>query len=269
FKGKSGETEALRDVTLRIREGESVTIVGPSGCGKSTLLSLVAGLEDPTTGWVEMDGNRVHGPGADRIVVFQDAALFPWLDVTGNVEFGLRVARVPRRDRKERVARHLATVQLEKFAHARVHELSGGMKQRVALARALVLRPRVLLMDEPFAALDVQIREEMQSVVQDLWQRSGATTLFVTHDVREAAVLGNSTRLVRAIAATLRRLAVGFLMSLVLGALLAFFMVRFATFGKGIQPYILGFQTFPSIAWVPLAIIWFGLSETTLLFVTI
>ena len=191
FKGKSGETEALRDVNLQIREGEFVTIVGPSGCGKSTLLSLVAGLEDATTGWVEMDGNRVHGPGADRIVVFQDAALFPWLDVTGNVEFGLRVARVPRRDRKERVARHLATVQLEKFAHARVHELSGGMKQRVALARALVLRPRVLLMDEPFAALDVQIREEMQSVVQDLWQRSGATTLFVTHDVREAAVLGD------------------------------------------------------------------------------
>jgi len=191
FKGKSGETEALRDVNLQIREGEFVTIVGPSGCGKSTLLSLVAGLEDPTTGWVEMDGKRVHGPGADRIVVFQDAALFPWLDVTGNVEFGLRVARVPRRDRKERVVRHLATVQLEKFAHARVHELSGGMKQRVALARALVLRPRVLLMDEPFAALDVQIREEMQSVVQDLWQRSGATTLFVTHDVREAAVLGD------------------------------------------------------------------------------
>jgi NitT/TauT family transport system ATP-binding protein len=191
FKGKSGETEALRDVNLEIREGEFVTIVGPSGCGKSTLLNLVAGLEEPTTGWVEMDGRRVHGPGADRIVVFQDAALFPWLDVTGNIEFGLRVAGIRRRDRRERVLRHLEMVQLEKFAHARVHELSGGMKQRVALARALVLRPRVLLLDEPFAALDVQIREEMQTVLQDLWQRSRTTALFVTHDVREAAVLGD------------------------------------------------------------------------------
>ena len=191
FGGNAGQTEALRDVNLEIRGGEFVTIVGPSGCGKSTLLSLVAGLEEPTTGWVAMDGHRVHGPGADRIVVFQDAALFPWLDVTGNVEFGLRVAGVPRKDRQQRVLEHLEMVQLEKFAHARVHELSGGMKQRVALARALVLRPRVLLMDEPFAALDVQIREEMQSVVQDLWVRSGTTTLFVTHDVREAAVLGD------------------------------------------------------------------------------
>ncbi|MGI0149279.1 MAG: ABC transporter ATP-binding protein, partial [Thermoplasmata archaeon] len=162
-----------------------------SGCGKSTLLDLVAGLEEPTTGWIELDGRQVRGPGSDRIVVFQDAALFPWLDVKGNVDFGLRVARVPRKERRGQVLEHLKMVQLEKFAHARVHELSGGMKQRVALARALVLRPRILLMDEPFAALDVQIREEMQSVVQDLWLRSGTTTLFVTHDVREAAVLGD------------------------------------------------------------------------------
>ena len=191
FKGETGRTEALRDINLEIKGGEFVTIVGPSGCGKSTLLSLVAGLEEPTTGWVEMDGHQVRGPGADRIVVFQDAALFPWLDVTGNIEFGLRVGGVPRKDRKDRVQENLEMVQLEKFAHARVHELSGGMKQRVALARALVLRPRVILMDEPFAALDVQIREEMQSVVQDLWLRSGTTALFVTHDVREAAVLGD------------------------------------------------------------------------------
>ena len=191
FKGEIGRTEALRDINLEIKEGEFVTIVGPSGCGKSTLLNLVAGLEEPTTGWVEMDGLQVRGPGAERIVVFQDAALFPWLDVTGNVEFGLRVGGVPHKDRKDRVREHLEMVQLEKFARARVHELSGGMKQRVALARALVLRPRVILMDEPFAALDVQIREEMQSVVQDLWLRSGTTALFVTHDVREAAVLGD------------------------------------------------------------------------------
>lgn len=191
FKGKTGQMNALRDVNLEIRAGEFITIVGPSGCGKSTLLNLVAGLEEPTTGWVEMDGRQIRGPGADRIVVFQDAALFPWLDVKGNVEFGLRVSGVRRKKRWERVSEYLKMVQLERFARARVHELSGGMKQRVALARALVLRPRVLLMDEPFAALDVQTREEMQSVVQDLWLRSGTTTLFVTHDVREAAVLGD------------------------------------------------------------------------------
>ena len=190
FKAKRGSSEALRDINLQIGKGEFVTIVGPSGCGKSTLLNIVAGLEEATTGWVEMDGRRVHGPGADRIVVFQDGAVFPWLDVRGNIQFGLKVAGVRRRERQARVAESLRMVQLEKFATARIHELSGGMRQRVALARALVLRPRVLLMDEPFAALDVQTREEMQSVVQDLWVRSGTTTLFVTHDVREAAVLG-------------------------------------------------------------------------------
>jgi NitT/TauT family transport system ATP-binding protein len=190
FDGKTGPTEALRDISLQIAEGEFVTIVGPSGCGKSTLLNIVAGLENPTTGWVEMDGNRIHGPGSDRIVVFQDGAVFPWLDVRGNVKFGLRVAGVRRAERDSRVEEYLQMVQLEKFATARIHELSGGMRQRVALARALVLRPRVLLMDEPFASLDVQTREEMQSVVQDLWLKSGTTTLFVTHDVREAAVLG-------------------------------------------------------------------------------
>ncbi|HEY5539714.1 MAG TPA: ABC transporter ATP-binding protein [Thermoplasmata archaeon] len=191
FTRKTTRTDALRDVNLEISEGEFLTIVGPSGCGKSTLLNLVAGLEEPTTGWVEMDGHQIRGPGADRIVVFQDAALFPWLDVKRNVEFGLRVAGVRRAERIKRVGEYLKMVQLEKFARARVHELSGGMKQRVALARALVLRPRVLLMDEPFAALDIQTREEMQSVVQDLWLRSGTTTLFVTHDVREAALLGD------------------------------------------------------------------------------
>ncbi|HEX9340216.1 MAG TPA: ABC transporter ATP-binding protein [Thermoplasmata archaeon] len=191
FEGKTGGVEALRDINLTTREGEFLTIVGPSGCGKSTLLSLVAGLEEPTTGWVEMDGKRVDGPGPDRVVVFQESALFPWLDVHGNVQFGLRVAGLPRDEREARVAEFIKMVQLENFTHARIHELSGGMKQRVGLARALVLRPKVLLMDEPFAALDVQIREEMQVVVQDLWLRNLTTTLFVTHDVREAAVLGD------------------------------------------------------------------------------
>ncbi len=191
FNGKAGTVETLREINLVTQEGEFVTIVGPSGCGKSTLLNLVAGLEEPTVGWVEMDGSRVRGPGADRVVVFQEAALFPWLDVQGNVQFGLKVAGVPRNERQARVADFLKMVQLEKFSRARIHELSGGMKQRVGLARALVLRPTVLLMDEPFAALDVQIREEMQAVVQDLSLKTRATTLFVTHDVREAAVLGD------------------------------------------------------------------------------
>jgi NitT/TauT family transport system ATP-binding protein len=191
FSGKTGPTEALRAVDLSIPEGEFVTILGPSGCGKSTLLNLVAGLERPSTGCVEVDGEPVDGPDADRIVVFQDGALFPWLDVQGNVEFGLRVAGVPTAERKARVAEYLEMVQLEKFARARIHELSGGMKQRVALARALVLRPRILLMDEPFAALDAQTREEMESVIQELWLRSGATILFVTHDIQEAFCLGD------------------------------------------------------------------------------
>lgn len=191
FNGGTTATEALREVDLSVEPGEFVSILGPSGCGKSTLLSLVAGLTEPTTGWVEMDDERIEGTAADRIVVFQDGALFPWLDVAGNVEFGLRVAGVAAAARKARVAEYLDLVQLGKFARARIHELSGGMKQRVALARALVLRPRVLLMDEPFAALDPQTREEILGVVQDLWLRSGTTVLFVTHNVREAACLGD------------------------------------------------------------------------------
>lgn len=191
FNGDAAPTEALRDIDLSIPAGEFVTMLGPSGCGKSTLLNIVAGLTPPTSGWVEMDTEPVLGPGADRIVVFQDGALFPWLDVQGNVEFGLRVAGVPTAERKARVAEYLDLVQLSQFARARIHELSGGMKQRVALARALVLHPRVLLMDEPFAALDTETRENMLSMVQDLCFLSGATVLFVTHNVREAACLGD------------------------------------------------------------------------------
>src|SRR5207237_8658019 len=161
FKGDTEPTEALRDINLQIGEGEFVTIVGPSGCGKSTLLNIVAGLEEPTTGWVEMDGHRVHGPGADRIVVFHDGAVFPWLDVWGNISFGLRVAGVRRREREARVAEYIRTVQLENFPHARVHELSGGTKQRVALARALVWRPRGLLTEAPLPGLEVQTRADV------------------------------------------------------------------------------------------------------------
>lgn len=190
FHGRVGATAALQDVNLTVPAGQFVTIVGPSGCGKSSLLTIVAGLEHATGGSVKVDGSRA-GPGPDRIVVFQDGALFPWLNVLRNVEFGLRMARVRRRARGARARNALRMVQLDRFAHARIHELSGGMKQRVALARALVLEPRVLLMDEPFGALDAQMRDELMGTIQELWKQSGATVLFVTHNVREAACLGD------------------------------------------------------------------------------
>jgi NitT/TauT family transport system ATP-binding protein len=168
-----------------------VTIVGPSGCGKSTMLYFVAGLTLPTGGKILVDGKPVTGPSAERILVFQQAALFPWLDVRHNIAFGLKLNGVPRKERNQRVTEVLKLVDLENFAKSRVHELSGGMRQRVALARALVLKPRVLLMDEPFAALDAQVRENLQLELQNLWGKERPTILFVTHDVREASVLGD------------------------------------------------------------------------------
>lgn len=190
FKGRR-VTEALEDFTLEISGGEFVTVVGPSGCGKSTLLHFIAGLERPSRGEVKVDGRPVTGPDPERIMVFQQPALFPWLDARANVAFGLRHADVPVSERRRRVAEALKLVELEKFARSRPHELSGGMRQRVALARALVLRPRVLLMDEPFGALDAQVRENLQWELQRLWAQDKPTIMFVTHDVREAAVLGD------------------------------------------------------------------------------
>ncbi|MEA3190781.1 MAG: sulfonate transport system ATP-binding protein [Thermoplasmata archaeon] len=191
FQGARGHTEAVRGMDLEAQPGEFVAIVGPSGCGKSTLLHFVAGLDRPQQGTVEVDGKPVTGPHASRILVFQQAALFPWLDVAGNVGFGLRAARVPGAERQRRVEEALELVELKAFARARVHELSGGMKQRVALARALVLEPSVLLMDEPFAALDAMSRGRLQQEVSRLWERSRPTVLFVTHDVHEAAIVAD------------------------------------------------------------------------------
>jgi NitT/TauT family transport system ATP-binding protein len=165
--------------------------VGPSGCGKSTLLYFVAGLTKPTGGSILLDGKPVDGPGADRIMVFQEAALFPWLDVRGNIAFGLKHAGVRLSERRQRIDEALKLVDLEHFGKSRIHELSGGMRQRVALARALVVKPRVLLMDEPFAALDAQVRENLQLELQDLYTQEKPTIVFVTHDVREAAVLAD------------------------------------------------------------------------------
>jgi NitT/TauT family transport system ATP-binding protein len=191
FRTSRHDTTAVRDLDIEIREGEFVCVVGPSGCGKSTLLNLVAGLDRPSDGEIRFDGRPLRGPGADRVVVFQEAALYPWLNVRANVEFGLRVQGVGRRERAAIVDRYLELVNLRAFDRAFVHELSGGMKQRVQLARALAVEPRMLLMDEPFAALDAQTRDVLEEELQQIWMRTGATILFITHNVREAALLAD------------------------------------------------------------------------------
>jgi NitT/TauT family transport system ATP-binding protein len=198
FLSRRGDTRALSDITLSVTSGEFVCLLGPSGCGKSTLLNLVAGLEKPDAGQVMVDGNPVTGPGRDRVIIFQEAALFPWLNVQDNVAFGLAAAGVSRAECMDKTMRYLRLVRLGSFKKAFVHELSGGMKQRVALARALALEPQVLLMDEPFAALDAQTRDSLHDELQDIWVQTGKTILFVTHNVREALVLGDRVLLLSA-----------------------------------------------------------------------
>ena len=192
FSTRSGAVHALDTVSLQVNEGDFVCLVGPSGCGKSTLLNIIAGLEHPDGGHALMDGKEICEPGRERMVMFQESALFPWLDVMGNVLFGLKLK--PKLTDKERVevARfYLDLVGLSRFVHANIHELSGGMKQRVALARALAPNPRVLLMDEPFAALDALTREQLYGDIQRIWAERKKTIIFVTHNVREACCLGN------------------------------------------------------------------------------
>jgi NitT/TauT family transport system ATP-binding protein len=192
FRSKSHEVHALDHVSLDIAEGEFVCLVGPSGCGKSTLLNIIAGLDTADEGTLLCDGKPVDGPGRDRMVMFQEHALFPWLDVLGNVLFGLKLKPGLNNAERADVARfYLKLVGLEKFLHANIHELSGGMKQRVALARALAPNPRVLLMDEPFAALDALTREQLYGDIQRIWQDRKKTIVFVTHNVREAVCLGD------------------------------------------------------------------------------
>lgn len=192
FRTSQGEIHALDNVSLQIEEGDFVCLVGPSGCGKSTLLNIIAGLEEPDSGQVLTDGKRVTEPGRDRMVMFQESALFPWLDVMNNVLFGLKLKPgLKNSERKEVAQFYIKLVGLEKFTHSNIHELSGGMKQRVALARALAPNPRVLLMDEPFAALDALTREQLYGDIQQIWEARKKTIVFVTHNVREAACLGN------------------------------------------------------------------------------
>ncbi|MFZ2280139.1 MAG: ABC transporter ATP-binding protein [Prosthecobacter sp.] len=192
YHGARQTVEALQDINLQVAEGEFVCLLGASGCGKSTLLNLIAGLEAPTNGSIHADGQPVTGPGRQRMVMFQEHALFPWLDVINNVLFGLNLKPgLTDADRKQLAMYYLKLVGLENFAHASIHELSGGMKQRVALARALAPNPRVLLMDEPFAALDAMTREQLYADLQDIQQKRCKTIVFVTHNVREAVCLGD------------------------------------------------------------------------------
>ncbi len=183
FKTKSGHVEALRGIHLRVEKGEFVALVGPSGCGKTTLLNIIAGLEIPDEGQVLVDGKAVSSPGPDRIVMFQESALFPWLTVRANIEFGLALKGLRRPERRRRALEGLKLVHLSGFADSYVHQLSGGMRQRVALVRALVLEPEVLLMDEPFAALDAQSRASLSRELEGLWKAMEMTVVFVTHHV--------------------------------------------------------------------------------------
>jgi NitT/TauT family transport system ATP-binding protein len=188
---RGSSTRALQNIDLEIEQGEFVCIVGPSGCGKSTLLHLLAGLDRPTTGEITVDGSPVTGPGTDRILLFQELGLFPWLTVRQNVEFGLKMAGVSKTERKDRARIFLRMVHLSHFEDHYIHQLSGGMKQRVALARSLALRPKILLMDEPFAALDAQTRDMLHDELERIWKETSPTIVFVTHNVREAVRLGD------------------------------------------------------------------------------
>jgi NitT/TauT family transport system ATP-binding protein len=191
FSGRAGLVEALQPINMEIAAGEFVCLLGPSGCGKSTLLSIVAGLEAPSSGGVFANGEPIRGAGTDRVLLFQEAALFPWLDVQHNVEFGLRQAGVPRKERAEIAQRFIELVHLQGFERSYIHQLSGGMRQRVAIARALAINPAVLLMDEPFGALDAFTRDRLHAELEAIWAATGKTILFVTHNVREAVALGD------------------------------------------------------------------------------
>jgi NitT/TauT family transport system ATP-binding protein len=196
YKTTAGERlVALDNISLEVKPGEFLCIVGPSGCGKSTLLHLIAGLNPQTSGKVLVDGKPVDGPGTDRILIFQELGLFPWLTVGGNVEFGMKMKNVAKAERQEKVEYYLRLVHLSKFKDSYIHQLSGGMRQRVALARALAAEPDVLLMDEPFAALDAQTRDLLHDELERLWAETGRTIIFVTHNVREAVRLGDRVAL--------------------------------------------------------------------------
>lgn len=191
FDHDGQQLKALGGINLAVDEGDFVCLVGPSGCGKSTFLRIVAGLQKPEEGQILLDNRPIVNTGPDRILVFQEGALFPWLKVQDNVEFGLKIAGIPESERHEISNRYLDMMDLTKFANSYTYQLSTGMRQRVAIARALVMDPEVLLMDEPFAALDAQTRDALLVEIQMIWQKTKKTIVFVTHSVSEATVLGN------------------------------------------------------------------------------
>ena len=208
-----GDKTVLEDINFSMQSGEFVTFVGSSGCGKSTLLRLIAGLDHPSSGSIHVDGSTVQGPGPDRGMVFQKYSLYPWLNAADNVSFGMRLQGMTSNDVRDRTAYFLEVVGLQDAATKLPRELSGGMQQRVAIARALATNPSVLLLDEPFGALDLQIRETMQDFLLNLWQRTGLTVLLITHDVEEALVLAqrvhvlapNPGRIIRSLDVTLNK----------------------------------------------------------------
>ncbi len=189
--GQMQEVSAIKNINLAIEDGQFVSIVGPSGCGKSTLLNILAGLDKPSEGEIILDGRPVNETGPDRIMIFQENALFPWLKVQDNVEFGLMVKGLSKEKRSEIAMRYLEMMQLTKFADAYTYQLSGGMKQRVAIARSLAIDPEVLLMDEPFAALDSQTRDLLLVELQLIWARTKKTIVFITHNITESVCLGD------------------------------------------------------------------------------
>lgn len=184
-------TRALHDINMSVRPGEFATLIGPSGCGKSTLLTLIAGFEPPSEGEIRLNDRPIKKPGPDRVMVFQEYALFPWRNTIENVEFGLSIRGMPKRERRELATEYLKLVGLAHVGTRPIYKLSGGMRQRVALARALVLKPDVLLMDEPFAALDAQQRNLMQVELARIWAETGQTIIFVTHSLEEALFLSD------------------------------------------------------------------------------
>ena len=191
FAVGDGEIEALAPIDLAIPKGEFVCMIGASGCGKSTLLRIIAGFEEPTTGEVSIDGKLITGPGSDRGMVFQDYALFPWMTVRQNISFGPRQRHLPREQIDQTTDEFIRMVGLERFADRYPNQLSGGMKQRVAIARVLANDANILLMDEPFGALDALTREQLQNELLQIWKRTGVTTIFVTHSVEEAVLLAD------------------------------------------------------------------------------
>lgn len=189
YKTKNGMFQALEDISLYVKNEEFVSILGPSGCGKSTILRILAGLEEATSGSVKVSGEEVFGPSVKRGMVFQSYTLFPWLTVRENIEFGLRLKGLKPKERKEISDKYLELVGLERFAHSYGKELSGGMKQRVAIARSLANSPEVLLMDEPFGALDAQTKQSMQQLLLNIWKKEKTTIVFITHDIDESIFL--------------------------------------------------------------------------------